>query len=237
MTGRLVWKSPAGGACASRHRRAGPLTRRAPWPARTIVTVRTGSGSFSFQPVDLETGPISRDGHTGSSCVSWDSRQPNRQPSPRSAAKQVGPPPAELLTAKIDAIEGTTAVSGWGASRRPASLAQRRRGTRQSSERRDKSCRRAALPYTRGLTATWRLVGEVPSPAWCASRPASPTHTLPAATASSGSIVHDAKTGRKSWPVEPSTAAGRRRSRRPRMPTRWRRWSSSRGGCSLAGGG
>ena len=58
MTGDHTWKSPAAGGA----RRGivvpllySPATRGA---ARTIITVRTSAGSFSFQPVDLATGPI-----------------------------------------------------------------------------------------------------------------------------------------------------------------------------------
>jgi hypothetical protein len=122
MTGPLAWKSPAGGE--SRRGIVVPVLY-APavrGPARTIVTVRTGSGSFSFQPVDLETGPILAPEYgffvraTG---------QPAAEPAtpPAPATQKVSPPTAGLLTAKIDAREGTTAVSGWGSKQTPSILA------------------------------------------------------------------------------------------------------------------
>jgi hypothetical protein len=122
MTGPLAWKSPAGGE--SRRGIIVPVlyTTAVRGPARTIVTVRTGSGSFSFQPVDVETGPILAPEYgffvraTGQPAA-----KPPAQPAP--ATQRVWPPPAELLTAKIDAREGTTVVSGWGSKQTPSVLA------------------------------------------------------------------------------------------------------------------
>ena len=58
MTGPLAWKSPAGGK--SRCGIVVPVlyTPAVRGLARTILTVRTTAGSFSFQPIDLELGPI-----------------------------------------------------------------------------------------------------------------------------------------------------------------------------------
>jgi hypothetical protein len=58
MTGDRAWKSPGGGG--ARRGIAVPVlyTAAARGPGRTIVTVRTSSGSFSFLPADLESGPI-----------------------------------------------------------------------------------------------------------------------------------------------------------------------------------
>ena len=58
MTGDHSWKSPpAGGA---RRGIVVPLLYSAATrgTTRTIITVRTSAGSFSFQPVDLATGPV-----------------------------------------------------------------------------------------------------------------------------------------------------------------------------------
>jgi len=122
MTGPLSWKSPAAGE--SRRGIVVPVlyTPAVRGPARTILTVRTCSGSFSFQPVDLETGPILAPEYgffvlaTGQPAA-----KPPAQPAP--ATHKVGPPPAELLTAKIDAREGATAVSGWGSKQTPSVFA------------------------------------------------------------------------------------------------------------------
>ena len=122
MTGPLGWKSPAGGQ--SRRGIVVPVlyTPAVRGPARTILTVRTTSGSFSFQPIDLETGPILTPEYgffvraTG---------QPTGEPTrpPPSATQPVSPPTSGLLTAKIDAREGTTVVSGWGSKQTPSILA------------------------------------------------------------------------------------------------------------------
>jgi len=58
MTGERTWKSPA--AAQGRRGVVVPVlyTPAVRGPARTILTVRTASGSFSFQPVDLRRGPM-----------------------------------------------------------------------------------------------------------------------------------------------------------------------------------
>ena len=58
MTGDRLWKSPGGDG--ARRGIVVPVlyTAATRGPERSIVTVRTTSGSFSFQPVDLEAGPI-----------------------------------------------------------------------------------------------------------------------------------------------------------------------------------
>jgi len=118
MTGPLAWKSPASGT--SRRGIVVPVlyTPAVRGPERTILTVRTVSGSFSFQPVDLETGPILASEYGFFVCATG---QPQAPPTaqPARAPHKVGPPPEELLTAKIDAREGTTAVSGWGTTQTP----------------------------------------------------------------------------------------------------------------------
>jgi hypothetical protein len=58
MTGERTWKSPA--APGARRGIVLPVlyTDEAYGPDRTILTVRTTAGSFSFQPVDLMRGPM-----------------------------------------------------------------------------------------------------------------------------------------------------------------------------------
>jgi hypothetical protein len=115
MTGPLAWKSPAGGE--SRRGIVVPVlyTPAVRGPARTIVTVRTASGSFSFQPVDLEAGPILASDYGFFVSVPG---QPAAKP-PTPSAHKVGPLPTELLTSKVEDREGTTAVSGWGSKQTP----------------------------------------------------------------------------------------------------------------------
>ena len=78
---------------------------------RTIVTVRTASGSFSFLPADLETGPI-----LAPECGFF-VRAMARQQAP--APAQEVPAPRDLLTEKVDAIAGSPAVRGWGSNVTP----------------------------------------------------------------------------------------------------------------------
>ena len=58
VTAERTWKSP--GAVQGRRGVVVPVlyTPSVRGPSRTILTVRTCSGSFSFQPVDLESGPV-----------------------------------------------------------------------------------------------------------------------------------------------------------------------------------
>jgi len=122
MTGPLAWKSPAGGE--SRRGIVVPVlyTPAVRGPARTIVTVRTGSGSFSFQPVDLETGPILAPEYGFFVCATGEpATRSATQPAP--ATQTIWPSATELLTAKVDAREGTTAVIGWGSKQTPSIFA------------------------------------------------------------------------------------------------------------------
>jgi hypothetical protein len=124
MTGPLTWRSPAGGK--ARRGIVVPVlyTPAVRGPARTILTVRTSSGSFSFQPVDLETGPILAPEY-GFFVVATPQpkAEPATQKSPAASKASQVSPPADLLTEKIEAREGTTAVSGWGSKQTPSILA------------------------------------------------------------------------------------------------------------------
>ena len=114
MTGKRAWKSPPSGA--SRRGIVAPVlyTDAVRGPVRTIVTVRTNSGSFSFQPVDLETGPILAPEY--GFFVRAVSRPPTR-PAIREVPRVL--PPADLLEEKMDAREGGATVRGWGSRDTP----------------------------------------------------------------------------------------------------------------------
>jgi len=81
---------------------------------RTIVTVRTGSGSFSFLPADLETGPILAREY-GFFVRATGRQQAATAPAP---AREL-PPPRDLLSDKVDAIGGGPSVRGWGSNATP----------------------------------------------------------------------------------------------------------------------
>jgi hypothetical protein len=92
----------------SRWRRVWPYHAQPEDVARTIVTMWTKSGSFSFLAADLEHGPILAPEYgffvraTGM-----------KQPPASSATIADAPPPRELLTTKVDAIPGVPRVQGW----------------------------------------------------------------------------------------------------------------------------
>ena len=114
MTGDRAWKSPA--AKGARRGIVVPVlfTDAVRGPGRTIVTVRTSSGIFSFQPVDLDSGPILAPEY------GFFVRDLFREQAKPAAHKvsQVRPP-MDLLKAKLDAIGGIPAVRGWGSKDTP----------------------------------------------------------------------------------------------------------------------
>jgi len=124
MTAERSWKSP--GAGQGRRGIVLPVlyTPAVRGPSRTILTVRTSSGSFSFQPVDVESGPIlvAEYGFFVVATGQPKAEPVTQKPPAVSKASQVSPP-ADLLTGKIDAREGTTTVSGWGSKQTPSILA------------------------------------------------------------------------------------------------------------------
>ena len=113
MTTRRAWKSPAG---RSRRGIVVPVlyTDAVRGPGRTIVTVRTSSGSFSFQPVDLRYGPILAPEYGFFVRALF-----RRQAKPAAPKKSQVRPPMDLLKAKLDAIGGIPAVRGWGSKDTP----------------------------------------------------------------------------------------------------------------------
>ena len=98
----------------SRWRRVWPYHAQAEDVARTIVTVWTTSGSFSFLAADLEQGPILAPEYgffvraTGI-----------RQPPPIVIPVADAPPPKALFTAKVDALPSVPLVRGWGTGETP----------------------------------------------------------------------------------------------------------------------
>ena len=108
MTGDRAWKSPGSGT--SRRGIVAPVlyTPAVRGPERTILTVRTRSGSFSFQPVDLEGGPILAP--ESGFFVRALARQAAKPPAPKAARVL---PPGDLLTEKMDSREGGSAIGGW----------------------------------------------------------------------------------------------------------------------------
>jgi hypothetical protein len=98
----------------SRWRRVWPYHAQPEDVARTIVTVRTKSGSFSFLAADLEHGPILAPEYgffvraTGI-----------KQPPPSATARADAPSPMKLLATKVDAIPGVPRLWGWSTGEIP----------------------------------------------------------------------------------------------------------------------
>ncbi|MGO8925321.1 MAG: hypothetical protein ACLQU3_00135 [Limisphaerales bacterium] len=92
----------------SRWRRIWPYHAQAEDVARTIVTVWTKSGSFSFLAADLEHGPILAPeyGFFVRAAAIKSSSSP-------AISLADAPPPRELLRTKVDAIPGVPLVRGW----------------------------------------------------------------------------------------------------------------------------
>jgi hypothetical protein len=82
--------------------------------ARTIVTVWTKSGSFSFLAADLEQGPILAPEY------GFFVRAASTKRMPASAvAVSDAPPPKALLTTKVDTLPGVPLVRGWSTGEIP----------------------------------------------------------------------------------------------------------------------
>ena len=79
---------------------------------RTILTVFTKSGSFSFLPADLETGPLLAP-ENGFFVRATDRRPATSRQSPEGLA------PQRLLCDKIPAVAGSPKVRGWGSNDTP----------------------------------------------------------------------------------------------------------------------
>lgn len=121
MTSPLAWRSAARGGArrgiqlsvlylgTSRWRRVWPYHAQPEDVARTILTVRTQSGSFSFQVSDLELGPILAPEH--GFFVRGTGRH-EAAANPAGAARSAEADP-QTLGEKIDVLPGVPKVRGW----------------------------------------------------------------------------------------------------------------------------
>lgn len=98
----------------SRWRQVWPYHAQADDVARTLVTVWTKSGSFSFLAADLEHGPILAPEY-GFFVRATGKTQPPATPTPIPDA----PPPKELLKTKVTALPGVPLVRGWSTGEIP----------------------------------------------------------------------------------------------------------------------
>ncbi len=138
VTGADSWQSPGGDAerrgvkftllymGTTKWRRPLPFTTQPDDVARTIVTVWTKSGSFSFNAADLEHGPI-----LAPEYGFFVRRAGQPVPPPLllgeagEFAQRRGPDPGgvgatpEPLTAKMDSIAGSAQLKGWGSNDTP----------------------------------------------------------------------------------------------------------------------
>lgn len=89
-------------------RRVLPWTTQPGEVARSILTVRTRSGSFSFNPADLEHGPIYAPEY-GFFVRRTSSVRPEAPPSPFPG----------LFTDRMDAVVGSAELKGWGSAATP----------------------------------------------------------------------------------------------------------------------
>jgi hypothetical protein len=130
--GAVAWKS-AGKAVGRRGVRLSLLYMgRSPWRkmwpnaatvhdlARTIITVRTKSGSFSFLAADLENGPILAPEHGFFVRATAIEDPPKPAPKTQPAVEPKAPPVArELLTTKLNKLLNSADLSGWGTGDTP----------------------------------------------------------------------------------------------------------------------
>ena len=126
MAGAMAWRSERK-APARRGVRLGLLyigqSRWRPvWPyhaqpedvARTIVTVWTKAGSFSFLAADVENGPVLAPEYGFFVRAAGQAKKQAPAPKPPEAAAPAPAPPRALLTAKMNDIFGDRAICGWG---------------------------------------------------------------------------------------------------------------------------
>lgn len=120
LTGPTAWRSAAAGSArrgvrlnlayigSSRWRRTWPYHAQPEDVARTIVTVWTKAGSFSFLASDLELGPILAPEYGFFvRALGKPAAQPAAAPAPAAI------PAPQLLGDKLDAIPGVPKVRGW----------------------------------------------------------------------------------------------------------------------------
>ncbi|MCR4414987.1 MAG: hypothetical protein NUV77_21420 [Thermoguttaceae bacterium] len=97
----------------SRWRKAIPFTSQPEDVARTIVTVWTRSGSFSFLAADLENGPILAPEY------GFFVRRTSTLPAPALASPEVPSRAATLLAPRMDNLLGNAHLRGWGRAESP----------------------------------------------------------------------------------------------------------------------
>ena len=120
MTGPATWRSTGRSGTRrgvrfgllymgrSAWRRVWPYTSQQEDVARTIVTVWTRSGSFSFTAADLEQGPILAPEY-GFFVRASGLRQAPRAPAPSASV----PSPQDLLATRVDEVPGVPLMRGW----------------------------------------------------------------------------------------------------------------------------
>jgi len=123
MSGPFAWRSAGKGDArrgvqlsvlyigGSRWRRIWPYHAQPEDVARTILTVWTKSGSFSFRVADLEAGPILAPEY--GFFIRAASRQATASPE---IPPKLAPPPTQTLGEKMDAIPGVPKVRGWASN-------------------------------------------------------------------------------------------------------------------------
>lgn len=122
MTGDRTWRSPGGSA--GRRGIVLPMvyTPAARGPERTIITLRTTGGNFSFQPRDLEDGPIFVKEHGFFIRAIELAGQTTTQAAPGSTPGQGDTRSAiaaDLLKTKMEAGKNGADRPGWGSPATP----------------------------------------------------------------------------------------------------------------------
>ena len=124
-TGSSSWRSTGQGAVrrglktsllylgTAQWRRVQPFTSQVDDVARTIVTLWTKAGNFSFLAADLENGPILAPEHGF-----FIRRTTPLSPPPAKPARDLRVP-RSLLTGKMNAIAGSPGLVGWGSDSTP----------------------------------------------------------------------------------------------------------------------
>ena len=124
-TGSDSWRSPGKGPArrglkasllymgTAQWRRVQPFTTQADDVARTIVTLWTKAGSFSFLAADLENGPI-----LAPEYGFFVRRTSPLAPQPAKPASDLRVP-RTLLASKMSTIAGSAALIGWGSDSTP----------------------------------------------------------------------------------------------------------------------
>jgi hypothetical protein len=127
LTGPNSWRSVKKGAArrglqlsvlymgTSRWRRVWPYHAQPEDVARTLLTVWTKSGSFSFQVADLELGPILAPEY---GFFVRATARPQAVPAPVSSTK-LSAPASQTLSEKVDTIPGVPRVRGWASNGMP----------------------------------------------------------------------------------------------------------------------